>query len=61
MVVNLNDNSQAWEMNSNGSYERIKNIKNLVSAHNYFMSNPSLSGRGESIKKNRPEEITLKK
>ena len=61
MVANLNDNLQSWKMKSDGSYQRIQNKADLMSAHRYFMSNPSLSGRGDSIKYNRPKEIMLKK
>lgn len=61
MVANLNDNLQSWQMKSDGSYKRIQNKADLMSAHKYFMSNPSLSGRGEAIKYNRPKEIMLKK
>ena len=45
MVANLKDNTQAWEMKSSGEYIRIKDGKSPISAHNYFMANPSLSER----------------
>ena len=61
MVANINDQVQAWEMKSDGSYVRVISSKDSISAHQYFMKNPSLSGRGESIKYNRPKEIILKK
>ena len=61
MVANLNDKVQAWQMKGDGSYYRIISKKNSISAHQYFMKNPSLSGRGESIKYDRPQEIILKK
>ena len=61
MVANLNDKTQAWKMDYDGSYKRILSKKDSVSAHQYFMKNPSLSGRGESIKYDRPQEIILKK
>ncbi len=59
MVANLKDNTQAWTMNSSGGYERIENNGVAISAHNYFMSNPSLSGRGKSIKKNKPKDFII--
>ena len=31
-----------------------------ISAHNYFMSNPSLSGRGKSIKIKKPKDLVFK-
>ena len=61
MVANLKDNTQAWEMKSSGEYSRIKEGKLAISAHNYFMSNPSLSGRGKSIKIKKPKNLVLKK
>ena len=60
MVANLNDKVQAWRMKDDGTYIRITPQKNSISAHQYFMKNPSLSGRGESIKYDRPKEIILK-
>ncbi len=60
MVANLKDNTQAWEMRSSGEYFRIKEGKPPISAHNYFMSNPSLSGRGKSIKIKKPKDLIFK-
>lgn len=61
MVAYLNDTKQSWQMNKNGNYTRqiVKNSQQ--SAHEYFMSNPSLSGRGKAIIKNKPKEIKLQK
>ena len=60
MVANLKDNIQAWEMKSSGEYSRVKVGKPNISAHNYFMSNPSLSGRGKSIKIKKPKDLVFK-
>ncbi len=60
MVANLKDNTQAWEMKPSGEYSRIIEGKLPISAHNYFMSNPSLSGRGKSIKIKKPKDLILK-
>ncbi len=60
MVANLKDNTQAWQMRSSGEYSRIKEDKPSISAHNYFMSNPSLSGRGKSIKIKKPKDLVFK-
>ena len=60
MVANLKDDTQAWEMKSSGEYSRIKEGKSPISAHNYFMSNPSLSGRGKSIKIKKPKNLLFK-
>ncbi len=51
MVTYLNDVAQSWIMNSDGSYhKRHCEDGNAFSAHEYFISNPSLSGRGSAIK-----------
>ena len=52
MVVNLKDTAQSWELASDGGWRRLKPGANPVSAHDYLMTNPSLSGRGSAL--NRP-------
>ena len=61
MVANLNDTEQSWEMDSNGIYKRLKLKGKRDSAHQYFIDNPSLSGRGKALFKNQPQIIALKK
>ena len=56
MVANLNDDEQSWYMSPNGEYERVDvgELKKPFSAHEYFMTNPSLSGRGQALKHDQP-------
>ncbi len=52
MVANLNDEAQSWKLDSEGVYTRSPrwNARGAFSAHQYFMTNPSLSGRGHKVK-----------
>ena len=49
MVVNLKDNMQAWELGPDMTWRRLQSGRKPISAHNYFMTNPSLSGRGSAL------------
>jgi polyphosphate kinase len=49
MVVNLRDSLQSWELGIDGTWKRVPVGKKPVSAHDYFMTNPSLSGRGSAL------------
>ncbi len=51
MVANLNDEAQSWRLDREGHYARDPawDSKGAFSAHEYFMTNPSLSGRGHHV------------
>lgn len=56
MVAYLKDNQQSWQLYADGSYQRIRLQEGdkPFSAHQYFLTNPSLSGRGSDLARNGP-------
>jgi polyphosphate kinase len=66
MVVNLKDTAQSWELGPDGTWRRLPDGPKPFSAHEYFMTNPSLSGRGSALhrpgasgvpKRQRPDRV----
>ena len=60
MVADLKDLAQSWFLRSDGSYVRHPGFdrSDAFSAHTYFMTNPSLSGRGRALKVDTPPYVT---
>jgi len=61
MLANYLDKKQSWELDVSGNYKKIKYSENdSFSAHDYFMNNPSLSGRGKAKLKMKPKKLNLR-
>jgi polyphosphate kinase len=54
MVANRLDETSTWWLRPEGSYERAEAGEDAFSAHRYFMTHPSLSGRGSALKDPHP-------
>jgi len=59
MMANLLDNTNSWELQATGRYVRVttEEGQSRFSAHEYFMENPSLSGRGAALADSAPAHL----
>jgi polyphosphate kinase len=62
LMANLLDTEQSWLLDGEtGEYERVESDGEGFNCHEYFMTNPSLSGRGEALAESRVPKLTLRK
>jgi polyphosphate kinase len=61
MSATVRDEAQSWLLKPDGSYARApgSDRPDAFSAHEYFMTNPSLSGRGKSLKFDTPPKVPV--
>ncbi|ABC62742.1 RNA degradosome polyphosphate kinase [Erythrobacter litoralis] len=61
LLANLLDNEQSWELQPDGSYFRVEVGEKSFNCHRYFMTNPSLSGRGGALEAGAVPKLALRK
>ncbi|MEP5938305.1 MAG: RNA degradosome polyphosphate kinase [Erythrobacter sp.] len=61
MLANVLDTDQSWLLNSDGSYSRVESGDKSFNCHRYFMTNPSLSGRGGALESGGVPKLALRK
>jgi len=61
LQANLLDNEQSWELKPDGRYVRVQPEGAPFNLHRYFMTNPSLSGRGAALGPTSVPKLTLRR
>ena len=63
MVANFRDNMQSWTLGPDAQYTRVQVPEggDVFNVHDYFMTNPSLSGRGRALKEQPPKDLIVGK
>ena len=61
LLANMLDTQQSWWLHPDGTYERVETDGKPFNCHRYFMTNPSLSGRGGALEAGAVPKLTLRR
>ena len=61
LLANMLDTEQSWWLNADGSYSRVASEGKPFNCHRYFMTNPSLSGRGGALEAGAVPKLSLRR
>jgi len=61
LLANMLDTEQSWWLNPDGSYSRVETEGRPFNCHRYFMTNPSLSGRGGALEAGAVPKLSLRR
>lgn len=61
LLANMLDTEQSWWLNADGSYSRVETDSRSFNCHRYFMTNPSLSGRGGALEAGAVPKLSLRR
>ena len=61
LLANMLDTEQSWWLDADGSYLRVETDGKPFNCHRYFMTNPSLSGRGGALEAGAVPKLSLRR
>ena len=61
LLANMLDTEQSWWLHADGSYSRVETDSKPFNCHRYFMTNPSLSGRGGALEAGAVPKLSLRR
>jgi polyphosphate kinase len=61
LLANMLDTEQSWWLHADGSYSRVVTDSKPFNCHRYFMTNPSLSGRGGALEAGAVPKLSLRR
>jgi polyphosphate kinase len=61
LLANMLDTEQSWWLHPDGHYSRVETSGKPFNCHRYFMTNPSLSGRGGALEPGDVPKLSLRR